>query len=476
MSPENGKKSEQVIAAVGAAGAVSMAAIGGKKIGRRLAARKWSKDPVPASAKPAKAPRQLKAPKPVWNTPAAVTGAMNKAMKFRLRQMAERGKLVLLGEKKDKAKQGAMTAAGVGALLAGSGIAVAGIQSGRAAGQIRKTAAAGEVTAKAAAQAAAETAKAARSVRRIAATGGKIKKQLTTFPTVARLVGRRLAASGKVVHFGLRNQPREEKVKDRYRGRFVHPISGVVDNTADVSQVQVIKSAYRTGQQVNKYGGRAAGLAKDASDVISGKPRARDSRGLPKKREWEKSWFKNAVTAAATGAAVLGVAHGMKKSPKFRKQVQKAGDAVFTKTKGIVKPPSWARSQQFGSALHRLRVLEARMNGRQFDATAPDWDIRDQRGKSARVFAPGSRKRVRREKEWHERVDNQRKIAAVGAGLLAVGAAGAGYALGKRLAKKPVPFRPGVRKASTRRGNVFYPKTDKFKGSGNMPDQGKTGS
>jgi hypothetical protein len=49
---------------------------------------------------------------------------------------------------------------------------------------------------------------------------------------------------------------------------------------------------------------------------------------------------------------------------------------------------------------------------RHFDSTADQrgWDLRDARGKSARVFAPGSRRRERREKEWGEKVDNIRKV------------------------------------------------------------------
>lgn len=67
-----------------------------------------------------------------------------------------------------------------------------------------------------------------------------------------------------------------------------------------------------------------------------------------------------------------------------------------------------------------------------FDMTAPEWDVRDQRGRSARVFAPGARPRERREKAWHERVDNIRKLAVAGA----VAAAGAGIAGGHYLGRR----------------------------------------
>jgi len=75
-----------------------------------------------------------------------------------------------------------------------------------------------------------------------------------------------------------------------------------------------------------------------------------------------------------------------------------------------------------------------------FDEVAADagWDIRDPRGKSARVFAPGSRQRVRREKEWYEKSDNERKMWK--AGVLLAGAAGlaGGHLLTKKLGKKAV--------------------------------------
>lgn len=70
-----------------------------------------------------------------------------------------------------------------------------------------------------------------------------------------------------------------------------------------------------------------------------------------------------------------------------------------------------------------------------FDEIAQDagWDIRDPRGKSARVFAPGSRKRERREKEWHEKIENERKLWKAGIGAAAV----AGLVAGRKLKKGP---------------------------------------
>jgi hypothetical protein len=68
--------------------------------------------------------------------------------------------------------------------------------------------------------------------------------------------------------------------------------------------------------------------------------------------------------------------------------------------------------------------------------SAPGWDLRDARGKSARVFAPGAKKRMRRPAEWHEKKDNQKKLIA-GAGVAAaLLAGGGGFMLGKQRALK----------------------------------------
>jgi hypothetical protein len=83
------------------------------------------------------------------------------------------------------------------------------------------------------------------------------------------------------------------------------------------------------------------------------------------------------------------------------------------------------------------KILSAKLQRlREFDLFAREsgWDVRDPRGKSARVYAPGSRTRVRREKYWHEKTENQRKIMiAAGVGAAAIG--GLGGVAAYRLAK-----------------------------------------
>jgi hypothetical protein len=69
-------------------------------------------------------------------------------------------------------------------------------------------------------------------------------------------------------------------------------------------------------------------------------------------------------------------------------------------------------------------------------ASYAGWDVRDPRGRSARVFAPGSRRRVRREKDWHERVDNQRKLLSALAATGTLAGAGAGVLIGRKFPRK----------------------------------------
>jgi len=95
-------------------------------------------------------------------------------------------------------------------------------------------------------------------------------------------------------------------------------------------------------------------------------------------------------------------------------------------------PPNWPRLMESRMDA-TLRMFEGYgPYGYQDYYSAPGWDLRDARGKSARVFAPGAKKRVRRPAEWHEKKDNQKKlIAGAGiAGMLLAG--GGGFMLGKQ--------------------------------------------
>jgi hypothetical protein len=70
----------------------------------------------------------------------------------------------------------------------------------------------------------------------------------------------------------------------------------------------MIRGFYNEGKGLHKWGTRAARLAGDTGDVFAGNPRKRDASGRPQKREWEKSWFKNAGQVLAAAAAVVTAA------------------------------------------------------------------------------------------------------------------------------------------------------------------------
>jgi hypothetical protein len=136
--------------------------------------------------------------------------------------------------------------------------------------------------------------------------------------------------------------------------------------------------------------------------------------GTPKADKWDKwrsmrrmaeeSTESGERDAAARAADAWKVKHNLKRRLKAEKS--------FWRPAGMPDVP------HAGSVRSRLK---------RFDAVAADmgWDVRDPRGKSARVFAPGSRRRERRDAEWHETKDGQRRIL-IGAGVLGALAVGAG--------------------------------------------------
>ena len=94
--------------------------------------------------------------------------------------------------------------------------------------------------------------------------------------------------------------------------------------------------------------------------------------------------------------------------------------AVPAKTPAVQTPVPGSKPPKKKFALISGRLI-------QFDDPLDaGWDLRDARGRSARVFAPGSRGRDRRPKAWHEKVENERKLwgAAAAVGTLTGGLAG----------------------------------------------------
>jgi hypothetical protein len=357
---------------------------------------------------------------------------------------------------------------------------------------------------------------------------GKVKEYFPTFTKAGKAVGRVLKkkvfatpASG-LFHFGGVDQliePGSEvyadplKVASGLQRAYKRGDSTKTPVDLPIGHAQTIKAAYRKADKVNRVATRGGRLAKDVVNTVRGQPRDRDAAGRKKKREWEKSWFREGVKKAATAGVVLGGATYLRKNPvargKLVKGAQRARNWVNSKVpdlvpRGFVTPASgffeFARKSvdpkeeenvlraarvrnglvgaaagsflggalhggksgyqgaRVGAALGGLYGVASNPRRRaaiedlqvaafttpagalfEFDEVAADagWDVRDPRGKSARVFAPGSRQRQRREKQWHEEVSNERKLWKVGMLTAAVAAGAGGAAIGRRFPRKP---------------------------------------
>lgn len=405
---------------------------------------------------------------------------------------------------------------------------------------------------------------------------------------------------------------------------------------------QVIRAAYNKGKKIQRTATRGGALLKDVGHVVTGKPREKDAAGRTKKREWEKSWFKDGVRNVATAGALVGGAAYLRKNPSARKKVVKryrkatawvnkkvpdlaavtgfstpaskilgrfekslrkgplgkfmgpsarsvavqaqreslgkkiAGmkggkaarvgravkrdaslkkDAIHAATRrqkdavrgakkagtvagigalaggaamklhadqpedrkvhqgarfrnaligsaagsmlggslaggrsgfrgarvgaalgGVIGAVSNPKRKQiieelplasFSTPASSLFTLNSPPSTLNFDASASDagWDIRDPRGKSARVFAPGSRQRVRREKEWYERKSNRDKLAAAAVVASGLGGLALGTKLGKKLAlrKKPPVAAPAGYSAGPKMGPRSTPRREAFR-------------
>jgi hypothetical protein len=249
--------------------------------------------------------------------------------------------------------------------------------------------------------------------------------------------------------FGRDDQP-------RYRGSkaWADPIHGwvtgadLVDkdgNPWKPSSPQLVNAMVNRAKRERIKVQRGYGLTKDVSAVMQGKDRERDASGRIKKREWEKSWFKNMVTTGALAAAGLvgagawrygrmnpgtGIGRVVRKTEAGVENLKKKADkgmGDFMRGVDDMTGSRFAGRKLFAAKFRRLR---------EFDAIAAEagWDARDPRGRSVRVFAPGSRRRERREKAWHEKTENERTLwkAGIAAGVLAGGLGGVGiYRLAK---------------------------------------------
>jgi hypothetical protein len=167
-----------------------------------------------------------------------------------------------------------------------------------------------------------------------------------------------------------------------------------------------------------------------------------------------KSGFRGARLGALAGGLIGAVSN-----PKRKQVIEDLPVASFAVKAETLKSGK-AEMKRFGTPASRLLHFDV-------DAAMAGWDIRDPRGKSARVYAPGSRRRHRRPKEWHERKENRDKLAAAAVIAAGVGGLAVGTKLGRKLALRkqaavpsPAPggisYGPKMGPRSTVRPEGFY--------------------
>ena len=169
----------------------------------------------------------------------------------------------------------------------------------------------------------------------------------TTYPTKPRPAWALCTPAGRLFDFAGAQQ-----LKDPETRAYASPLrvsSGMQRGYYDVDKGgtplvksipvlhgQVIRAAMNKGHAINQAVQRGGGLTKDVADTVMGKERARDSAGRIKKKEWEKSWFKNKVGQVVTGAALLGGSAYLAKSPSGRAAFHKGEKWIARQARRVV--------------------------------------------------------------------------------------------------------------------------------------------
>lgn len=227
----------------------------------------------------------------------------------------------------------------------------------------------------------------------------------------------------------------ENQRKKKSSGQFRSSADIFINDKDALKTREGLNYAAKKGKQVNKWGRRAGNTVRDVSDVVKRKPRRKDRAGRQKKREWEKDYAKNiAGGLVATGGIIVGkkALDGTFDKPiKKVTGVDKAGQRMRIGIKQATRnvPDSVKTLRR-----HLLEDGDLQPGMIEFaDSTAgtiytkdgrPALRYSDARGKSARIHSGDSRKRNRRKKRWHEKVQNERKLWA-GGSLAAVAATAA---------------------------------------------------
>ena len=229
----------------------------------------------------------------------------------------------------------------------------------------------------------------------------------------------------------------------------------------------VLRAAYNEGQKHRVVAQRTYRVGRDLTEVAQGKPKQPGH-----KREWEKAWVGNVLTAGAIGVGALGVV-GLRRYARMPGNANKPLSKMVMKTENKIAETKDAVVKHAGNFVnsgldnmglneeaHAAAHVAAKTGPKivasgikkkkpkvnlasalplfRFDSTADErgWDLRDARGKSARVYAPGSKQRFRRPADWHETKNGQRNIL-IGAGAMgALGAAAIGSTIAYKVAGK----------------------------------------
>lgn len=248
---------------------------------------------------------------------------------------------------------------------------------------------------------------------------------------------------------------------------------------------RLAKNPERAQEEIGQHVNRAYKLGRDI--VTPGKKsidRITDERGRERTPEWAKPWavkgaiglgvaaligkrrianlFRDAPSVIKTAARrhpKLARMHGRARG--FMRQVGHEKDRLIDKITGtssateaeiLAKEHEAADAAKEAEANEKSRrdkfrnIIEGNFSSKtktiRFAQSVPSWDIRDARGKSARVYAPGSQRRMRRGKKWHEKKSN-RDLLAAGITAAALGTGAGASPLYKRfLGKHEVPVKP----------------------------------
>lgn len=288
------------------------------------------------------------------------------------------------------------------------------------------------------------------SIPLVAAGAGALFKRIKAKRALRLATGLSSRSKRKVHHFANLTQPKNTKGEfigwdDRVFGKSKLMMSNpnynpdaapgtpnsmrlIDDPRSPVEIPEVRRGVYRAARKTQTGVRRGAALARDLGDVATGRERRRDASGRRMKREWEKAYFRNLIGTAIASAGILytgklyreGALPGASLlSQKVRTTVDRIGNTVTGARQNALQ----IASQYMGAELPDMIYFDSTdtmvsvrdPNGRQV------FRVDDVRGNSARIYQGDKPKRDRREKRWHEVLDNQKMLWKIGAGAGLIG-------------------------------------------------------